>query len=180
MAFKTRWALIIALVVASCSIQICAYAQDSAAAARKLDKIIGKVNKEYAHQHQGDSTLTTIAALSKRDSLLAKALNDYYMFGLAHRKRAFEWNLDSSIIIFWVVIFLVMTGIVFSGLQFYKALYEAKGKTANPNLTLAAEMEASAKGIKISSSVLGLIILVISIAFFYLYLVYVYPISEIF
>jgi hypothetical protein len=42
------------------------------------------------------------------------------------------------------------------------------------------EFEASAKGIKVSSPVLGVIILVISLAFFYLYLVYVYPISEIF
>ena len=42
------------------------------------------------------------------------------------------------------------------------------------------ELEASVKGIKVSSPVLGVIILVISLLFFYLYLAFVYPIQEVF
>jgi hypothetical protein len=43
--------------------------------------------------------------------------------------------------------------------------------------TSASTFEASLKGIKISSSVIGLIVLAMSMAFFYLYLKFVYPIQ---
>ena len=91
-----------------------------------------------------------------------------------HRREVFEWQLSSSKIIFYVVIFLVLIGVFFSGVQFYAA---HKKNFMDDKVT---EISASAKGIKVSSSVLGVIILIISLMFFYLYLVYVYPINEIF
>ena len=45
---------------------------------------------------------------------------------------------------------------------------------------LATQLEVSAKGIVINSSVIGLIVLSLSLVFFYLYLVYVYPILNVF
>ncbi|HET7717910.1 MAG TPA: hypothetical protein VFK86_19960 [Bauldia sp.] len=107
---------------------------------------------------------------------LREALTAYYQYrisGYAHRERVFAWQLLSSRIIFVLVIFLVMTGIYFSWLQFRAAL---KGKGIEMKET---SFEASATGLKLTSPVLGVIILGMSLAFFYLYLVYIYPISEI-
>ena len=103
-----------------------------------------------------------------------KAYYDYRISGYAHRERVFAWQLLSSRIIFVVVIFLVLTGIYFSWLQFSRSLKGAKGEELKETT-----FEASATGFKVSSPILGVIILAMSLAFFYLYLAYVYPISEI-
>ena len=103
-----------------------------------------------------------------------KAYYDYRISGYAHRERVFAWQLLSSRIIFVVVIFLVMTGIYFSWLQFSRSLKSTKGEEFKETT-----FEASATGFKVSSPILGVIILAMSLAFFYLYLAYVYPISEI-
>ncbi len=96
-----------------------------------------------------------------------------------HRQDVFAWQLLSSKIIFVVVLILVFVGIFFSGVQFYKSLKWGPGEKegASPAASIT-EFEATAKGIKVSSPVLGVIILVISLAFFYLYLVRVFPIEE--
>ena len=86
-----------------------------------------------------------------------------------HSQQVFKWQLTSSKLIFATVIILVMAGIIFSGLQFKRGSHDSR-----------TELEFSRNGIKVSSSILGVIILVISLVFFYLYLVYVYPIQEIF
>ncbi|MBS1606770.1 MAG: hypothetical protein JST42_29205 [Bacteroidetes bacterium] len=135
---------------------------------------------------KSDTTLAVIEGLAKYDTLLKGEIYDYYKFGLAHRKKAFEWNLLSSKITFWVVVILVFTGIIFAGIQFYIALKEKRHRqpsmtTPAPGETydaLKTELVAGARGIKVSSPVLGVIILVISLLFFYLYLAYVYPIQE--
>ena len=106
-----------------------------------------------------------------------------------HRRAVFDWQLMSSQIIFAVVILLVLIGVYFSWLQFMavaapeddkekpgKPVDEAAGKKPG----LATTLEASLQGIKVTSSVLGVVILVISLAFFYLYLVHVHPITELF
>ncbi|NQU53638.1 MAG: hypothetical protein HQ522_13975 [Bacteroidetes bacterium] len=105
-----------------------------------------------------------------------RSMQEFYAYrtsGYQHRRHVFEWQLFSSKIIFYVVIFLVTIGLFFSGVQFYAAY---KKNFTDPKVT---ELSASSTGIKVSSSVLGVIILIISLIFFYLYLVYVYPISEI-
>jgi len=107
---------------------------------------------------------------------LRESLTAYYQYrisGYAHRERVFAWQLLSSRIIFVLVIFLVLTGIYFSWLQFRAAL---KGKGIEMKET---SFEASTTGLKLTSPVLGVIILAMSLAFFYLYLVYIYPIAEI-
>lgn len=119
------------------------------------------------------------------DSTLAMYQNAMYAYyeyrvsGFKHRKDVFAWQLYSSKLIFWSVLLLVLSGISFSGIQFYKSMRKSDAAEVNESET-TTEFEASAKGIKVSSPVLGVIILVISLAFFYLYLVYVHPISEIF
>ena len=104
---------------------------------------------------------------------------DYRIYGYDHRARTFEWQLLSSRIIFFVVITLVFTGFYFAAVQFHTGL-RSKNAKSNGGGEEVTELSLSAKGITVSSPVLGVIVLVISMAFFYLYLVYVYPIVEIF
>ncbi|MDZ7757700.1 hypothetical protein [Rhodohalobacter sp.] len=120
------------------------------------------------------------------DSTIAmyqKAMQAYYEYrvsGFEHRKNVFLWQLVSSKMIFFGVLLMVFCGICFSGIQFYKSMTMSKVEGVEAIDTGVTEFEASTSGIKVTSSVLGIIVLVISLAFFYLYLVYVYPISEIF
>lgn len=107
----------------------------------------------------------------------------YATWGLAHRRRVFEWQHRSSTIIFYSVLFLVLTGVGFSGIQFYRSMRESVGPAPDgggDDEAGVSHIELSTGGLKISSPVLGVIILGLSLAFFYLYLVYVYPIAETF
>lgn len=155
-------------------------AQGDTLSRERMQKLLQATDQKYASLAQKDSTLQTIAALSRNDSLLQKELYDYYHFGLEHRRQTFTWNLSSSKITFWVVIVLVFSGIAFAGLQFYIAMKERKMRSKLPPMDFGTQLEATKDGIKVSSPVLGVIILVISLLFFYLYLAYVYPIKEIF
>ncbi|MFA5329131.1 MAG: hypothetical protein WC384_15155 [Prolixibacteraceae bacterium] len=117
------------------------------------------------------------------DSVKLDAWKSYYKYmsqGYRHRSNVFTWQLLSSVIIFCMVTFLVLTGIYFAWLQFKLAMKDReKGDGSRPE-NLTTELNVSSKEIKVSSPVLGVIILIISLLFFYLYLVYVYPIQEIF
>ncbi len=101
---------------------------------------------------------------------------EYRIFGYNHRQKVFAWQLVSSKVIFFAVLFLVLAGIYFSYMQFHKALLAGEAGNAD----LKTDLEASPQGIKVSSPVLGVIILAISLIFFYLYLLYVYPVAETF
>ena len=160
------------------SLEICAQT-DSNVTNKKMDNIYDAVNNRLKQASYNDSVLNYLNQLSKTDSVLKQAISEYNLFGLEHRKRSLEWNLTSSIIIFWSVIFLVLSGITFAGIQFYSSLH-SKNKLTDPGQALATNLEANMQGIKISSPVLGVIILIISMLFFYLYLKFVYPITEIF
>jgi hypothetical protein len=120
------------------------------------------------------------------------ATREYYGYrvsGYQHRREVFRWQFYSSKIIFYVVIFLVLSGVYFSGIQFHRPLSRRRpnGFAEQNEMTKAVSVErsevtevvASVKGIKVSSPILGVIILVISLLFFYLYLVFVYPINEV-
>ena len=129
------------------------------------------------------STLSEDLKDDRLDSVKLIAWKSYYKYmsqGYKHRSKVFTWQLLSSVIIFCMVIFLVLSGIYFAWLQFKSAMKEKEkgGESSSENLT--TELNLSSKEIKVSSPVLGVIILIISLAFFYLYLVYVYPINELF
>jgi len=110
----------------------------------------------------GETTRTHFAAT-------LKSYYDYRQAGYDHRLRVFKWQHVSTIIIFFIVIGLVITGVYFAAIQFHR------GKS--PDTT---EVELSVKGVKVRSPVLGVIILTLSLGFFYLYLAYVYPIQNAF
>lgn len=118
------------------------------------------------------------------------AMQRYYEYkadGYAYRSRVFEWQLLSSRLIFFVVLALVGAGLYFAAVQFRLAMRAAPDKSGAPAqpaagsaTSLATNLEISAKGVVMSSSVMGVIILGLSLAFFYLYLAYVYPIKNVF
>ncbi len=102
---------------------------------------------------------------SKKYQVALQEYYDYHVSGLKHRSKVFTWQLFSS-------------KIIFAAVQFHVGVKQAKENSKDFNDR--TEISASAKGIKVSSPVLGVIILVISLAFFYLYLIYVFPIEDIF
>lgn len=117
---------------------------------------------------------------------------EYKQAELAYKKNellyitdVFRWQYKSSIIIFFMVVLVVLTGLVFAGIQFYISMKQMGGKIRKGALvgiqTAPADtnLEFTTSGVKVNSSVLGVIILVISIGFFYLYLGHVYPIKVI-
>ncbi|MEO1562738.1 MAG: hypothetical protein AAFR98_04820 [Pseudomonadota bacterium] len=94
---------------------------------------------------------------------------EYFEGSFEHRAQVFRWQLISTVIIFAVVIGIVLSGLYFSWMQF-----KARGPDG-----AEASVELGTSGVKVTSSVLGVLILVISLGFFYLYLVHVYPIFEV-
>lgn len=114
-----------------------------------------------------------------------RASLQYYEAGLDHRARVFAWQHLSTRVIFFVVLGLVAMGVFFAWIQFRQGMaLRARETGAGMDATASSEgpdheLEISAKGLKVSSPVLGVVILGLSLAFFYLHLVSVYPISEI-
>jgi hypothetical protein len=125
-----------------------------------------------AEASQEKANIPTIPEPDDRGVSQARAEYDeaywhYQRDAIEHTRKVYAWQHVSSIIIFYVVIFLVLVGVVFSWLQFKAAAYKGESE----------ELDASMKGVKITSSTLGVVILVLSMCFFYLYLRYVYPVN---
>lgn|GEM_PF-7015705 len=129
---------------------------------------------------------------SIENSLTKIAQEEYYRESFIHRKNTFQWQYETGKIIFAVVILIVICGTVFSGMQFYQSLKEVHLKEKFYQRSLAnntapeavpeisdnkTDIELSSSGVKVSSSLVGILVLIISIVFFYLYLIYVYPIN---
>lgn len=104
--------------------------------------------------------------------IMADSVNAYYQWALKNRQAIITRQQTTGSIIFVMVVVLVLSGLIFSAIQFSIALISSKRKKHLPPET---KFKASLTGVEVSSSVMGLIILAISIAFFYLYLTRVYP-----
>lgn len=112
----------------------------------------------------------------------------YDIESLHHRAASIQWSLFASQVMFGVVLILVFSGLAFAAIQFRLAMRapvtapETDAKPAKPvtatGSDLSTQLEVTEKGLKIQSSVLGVIILALSMAFFYLYAEFVYPIHE--
>lgn len=138
-------------------------------------------------EEKGEQSLSE-AGLPETPKML-QAREEYTVFAWRNRQDAFAWQSGSTKVIFGVVIFVVVAGLCLSAMQFYfahmtpmtKTMHTNKGHAnkANPDDPIeASTIEVSTSGVKITSSVIGLIILVLSIVFFFLYLKFVYPINE--
>lgn len=143
--------------------------------------------EEYLQQQQQKPPITSnipqtqnpfapagVVLNEENKALQQASISEYFhhiMESNRHQRDVFHWQLISAKIIFAVVILLVIAGIYFAAVQFHHGMKKGSGESGG------TEFEASLKGIKVSSPVLGVIILTISLAFFYLYLLYVYPID---
>lgn len=89
---------------------------------------------------------------------------------MKYERDVFEWQLLSSKVIFYLVVFLVVVGVAFAAVQFSVGIrHHAAAESDEAELTL--------RGLKIRSQYLGVITLIVSLAFFFLYLRTVYPIT---
>ena len=123
------------------------------------------------------------SSLKSKNQASSKSF-EYNNWALEHRKNVFAWQLNAGKVIFIVVLLLVLTGVFFSGIQFFIAMKQVtrRGKVSEASdvkedEALLTTLKATLNGIEVSSSILGVIILMVSFLFFYLYLVYVYPIA---
>lgn len=133
----------------------------------------------YLKNKKGSVSL--VDSLFATQTLLEIEKNNYLRTALVHRRNTFDWQYRSGIIIFYMVMFIVFVGLIISGLHFYKSLNPPKKRKAAVEevAEVQSELEVSLTGgIKLRSSLIGLMILVISLAFMYLYLIYVYPVDE--
>lgn len=169
----------------------------------------GKVEKEDRSKFDAPSThsadpaenLTPATRAAQQEALQAKY--KYQAFSYQHAQRTFDFQYWSGKVIFWVVLLIVFAGIAFSAVQFYVGLRHPLDKRAAKGSggkdgekkddekddkdapapaaedPCVSEFEASLQGIKLKSSVLGLLILAMSMVFFYLYLKFVYQITNI-
>jgi hypothetical protein len=71
-----------------------------------------------------------------------------------------------------LVVIVVIAGVLFSAFQLWKSISTA-------GVQLNSEMEMSAKNVRITSSVVGIVVLVVSIAFLYIYTTQVYQMRPI-
>jgi hypothetical protein len=118
---------------------------------------------------RADAASPNAAAASPQ---VTAAYERYYISALAQRSSAFAWQAFASKVIFWMVIFLVVSGIAFSAAQFWVGIRRGSPETAQ-------EIELSLNAVKIRSQFLGVITLALSLGFFYLYLSTVYPITSV-
>ena len=121
---------------------------------------------------------------------MLQAREDYTVFAWKNRQDAFAWQSVSTKVIFGVVIIVVLAGLYLSWMQFNFA-HNAPLKVTTPSTEGPAiattptnpsngvnTIEVNTSGVKITSSVIGLVILTLSIVFFFLYLKFVYLIIE--
>lgn len=112
------------------------------------------------------------SATEAQRAQLGEALYADHQAALDYNRRVFEWQMVSTQVSFFVVIGLVVSGLIFAAIQFRRGMIATQG---NPDFN--TDLELTAKGLKVSSPVLGVVVLAISLGFFYLYLAHVYPIE---
>ncbi|MBZ0202493.1 MAG: hypothetical protein K8I03_05705 [Ignavibacteria bacterium] len=121
-----------------------------------LNKQIDSVMKVYRLRYDTEYFMQYISEIKYRK-------ND-----LEYREDVFKWQFSTSKWIFYLVMLIVLSGLIFSSWHFIKTL---KGATSEIDLT------ASMTELKIKTSLIGLVILIVSIVFLFLYLKFVYPIN---
>lgn len=122
------------------------------------------------------------------DTLLTKVGNEYNEFAFKHRIKVYKWQLISAKIIFVISILIVLVGLYMSYLHFRIStkismssddVSQVNSKSNRNTSESPTSFQFGKDGIKIQSTVIGLIILVISIVYFLMYLKYIYPIKDI-
>ena len=87
---------------------------------------------------------------------------------MQHRVAVFKWQEFASNVMLWVVVVVVLSGLVFSAAQLIDGLRFGKDLQGN--------LEISAQGLKVTSSIVGLLVLAMSIAFVLIFVDQIYEI----
>jgi hypothetical protein len=140
------------------------------------DNLISNPEAEAAYWKSSISYYELIAAKNKSEQLRLDTVLSYNQWALSNRKEVLIRQQSTGRIIFVLVVILVLSGLLFSGIQFYIAANSSRNKESHQESTTT--LKASLSGIEVSSSIIGLLILVISIAFFYLYLTNVFTLTS--
>lgn len=149
-----------------------------------------------------DSGQQLSPALSKLTEQEKEAQVEYWTYAYHNTRHVFEWNYISTILIFFIVVLLVLSGLGFAAWQLRysmqlgskrmqimeahaAALTAAAAGSNTASAAIASEdtndttLKISATGLEVHSATLGVIILAFSMCFFYMYLKFVYPIQAI-
>lgn len=152
---------------------------------RDLEQQVSSLKAEVARLKNENQALQKYISES-RDSVLARLKQEFLkqemdlrISEISYKKKeldiiqeAFEWQANASVVLLYLVVFIALIGIIFSGIQLWKAY-----KLSDPQTETT--LEVSAGKIRITSSIVGIIILTISLGFMYLFLQEVYPIREV-
>ena len=146
------------------------------------DKIKKTLVFEDSNKLKGRDTI----AGSEQAALIPDSFEvERFKFAIEQNKKVYAWQNLSSVIIFFVVILIVLTGLYLSFRQFMLAEKMLTSKTKMQTVEkggetveiMNASLEFSKDGVKINTAVIGLVILIISLSFLFLYLKYVYPVT---
>jgi hypothetical protein len=97
---------------------------------------------------------------------------DYYIRIMDLNLETFQTQRPQTYAIMGLVILVVIAGIIFSAFQLWRSVGVA-------GVQLNSEMEMSARNVRVTSSVVGIVVLIISIAFLYIYAREVYQLQTI-
>ena len=129
--------------------------------------------KENWGDEEEIEAFSLITKLSDTNNAELRNIEKQYLEdSISHRMKVLHTQHIISIVIFIVVILIVLSGLFFAGKHFFVFISSKK-------LNAQTQIEITAQGIKLKSSILGIVILTLSIMFFYMYLIHVYPIKEI-
>jgi hypothetical protein len=92
---------------------------------------------------------------------------DYQIGLMQFNLEAFNAQTPQTYVVMALVILVVVAGLLLSAYQLWKSVHVAGVQTNS-------ELELSAKNVRVTSSIVGIVILVISIAFLYIYVHEVY------
>lgn len=189
-------------LVAATAQPVPAGASCDAAAFAALQAERDKLKKQYDEAVASNETLSerTVSLIQQLRKASAAAQDPeihridvtFYQRWAEHNLRVFQMTLIESTVLLVVVLAVVISGLYFSYIQLRTALTAgtaalapiaktsaavAQPKPGRSVLDSATRLELSASGVKITSSIAGVIILAMSLGFFYLYLKEVYPIK---
>ncbi len=140
---------------------------------------------ELRQKHGLLATSEAVASIERKTAYEDEHLT-YRLASLKHRTSVLEQQMIQTWVIFITVMLMVLSGLYLAWRQFRLDEETQRARCEKVASSEAGDapgrttsLEISPDGIKIQSSVIGLIVLALSFAFFYLYIVHVYTVTEV-
>ncbi|MEE8294737.1 MAG: hypothetical protein V3R64_03410 [Sphingomonadales bacterium] len=142
-------------------------ARDNIESIRITERLVKSIEQLYQIESQFNSEFIACNAFNN-------LLITYFQqreASLKHSMDLYKWQLFASNILLWLVVFIVLTSMVFTGYQLWLA-GSYKTKLTNN------EARISAKEIRITTSSVGIIVFTLSLIFLYMFIQDVYTIKK--